>query len=40
MIYHLSIETLYVYDFFEFIDTDLGNWWRKKAIENDTLKLN
>ena len=33
-------ETLYVYDFFEFIDTDLGEiGGEKKAIENDTLEI-
>ena len=33
-------ETLYVQDFFEFMDTDLGeNGGEKKAIENDTLEI-
>lgn len=33
-------ETLYVHDFFEFIDTDLGEiGGEKKAIENDTLEI-
>lgn len=33
-------ETLYVHDFFEFMDTDLGEiGGEKKAIENDTLEI-